>query len=83
MPSLLLQKASSKKQALSCSHSDYWQYWEPIRQNMPQNCSSDVQTVITHVDKVSTSKNEAEIDALKHVFGMDDVLHLDDFAGTC
>ncbi|GJE96313.1 serine carboxypeptidase S28-domain-containing protein [Phanerochaete sordida] len=61
---------------------DYWGYFEPIRQFMPKNCSADVEAVIAHVDKVFTSGTKAEIDALKANWGMQDLTHLDDVAGS-
>lgn len=49
---------------------DFWQYFEPIRQNMPQNCSADVEAVITHVDQVFTTGTPAQISALKDNWGL-------------
>lgn len=63
--------------------SDFWAYFEPIRINMPKNCSADVQAVITHVDQVFTGTNTTAINALKDTFGMGAVTHLDDVAGAC
>ncbi|KAH9886027.1 peptidase S28 [Cubamyces lactineus] len=59
---------------------DFWEYYTPIRQYMPQNCSSDVQAVIAHVDKVYQSGNETEIQSLKDIFGLGSVAHGGDFA---
>ena len=59
---------------------DYWQYYEPIRQNMPQNCSADVQSVIAHVDQVLTQGSDQDKQSLRAVFGMEDVVHDDDVA---
>lgn len=61
---------------------DFWQYFEPIREHMPANCSADVQAVIAHVDKVFTSYDTAAIDALKDSFGLGALTHLDDVAGA-
>ncbi|KAF8055883.1 serine carboxypeptidase S28-domain-containing protein [Lyophyllum atratum] len=61
---------------------NFWEYFEPIRLNMPQNCSADVQAVISHVDQVLTGKNAMAIQALKDSFGMGGVAHLDDVAGA-
>lgn len=49
---------------------------------MPKNCSADVQAVIAHVDKVFTGNNKTAIQDLKDSFGMGDVTHLDDAAGS-
>ena len=64
------------------SNSDFWGYFEPIRESMPQNCSADVQAVIAHVDQVFTSGTTAQINSLKANWGMQDVTHLDDVAGA-
>ncbi|KAA1473365.1 hypothetical protein DENSPDRAFT_839826 [Dentipellis sp. KUC8613] len=61
---------------------DFWQYYDVIRQSMPQNCSADVQAVIQHFDQVFNSGNQSAIHALKDTFGMLDVEHLDDVVGT-
>ncbi|GJJ15866.1 hypothetical protein Clacol_010144 [Clathrus columnatus] len=61
---------------------DYWGYFEPIRQNMPKNCSADIEAVISHIDQVFTSGTLAEIQEIKEMFGMGDVRHLDDAAGA-
>ncbi|KAI0638520.1 peptidase S28 [Trametes polyzona] len=61
---------------------DYWGYFEPIRQYMPQNCSADVQAVIAHIDQVFTSGNRREIDHIKALFNMSALTHLDDVAGA-
>ncbi|KAF8806322.1 hypothetical protein BYT27DRAFT_6649057 [Phlegmacium glaucopus] len=61
---------------------DFWKYFEPIRQNMPANCSADVQAVIAHVDETFTKNNATAIQALKESFHMGNVVHLDDVAGA-
>ncbi|GLB34087.1 putative MEROPS serine peptidase family S28 [Lyophyllum shimeji] len=61
---------------------NFWQYFEPVRQHMPSNCSADVQAVIAHVDEVFSGNNATAIQALKETFGMDNVTHLDDVAGA-
>ena len=63
--------------------SDYWGYFEPIRQFMPQNCSADVEAVIAHFDQVFTDGTQSQINALKNEFGMGAVTHLDDVTGAC
>ncbi|KAH9886026.1 peptidase S28 [Cubamyces lactineus] len=59
---------------------DYWQYYEIVRQFMPQNCSADIQAVIAHVDKTLESGSDAEIQSLKDTFGLGNVTHNVDFA---
>ncbi|KAG6832185.1 hypothetical protein H0H92_004917 [Tricholoma furcatifolium] len=61
---------------------DFWEYFEPIRLNMPANCSADVQAVIDYVDKTFTSKNTAAIQQFKQSFGLANLTHLDDVAGA-
>ncbi|KAF8518527.1 serine carboxypeptidase S28-domain-containing protein [Hysterangium stoloniferum] len=61
---------------------DYWGYFEPIRQNMPANCSADVQAVVSHFDEVFTFGTPEEQQSLKEMFGMGDMTHLDDVAGS-
>ncbi|OSX65769.1 hypothetical protein POSPLADRAFT_1132286 [Postia placenta MAD-698-R-SB12] len=58
---------------------DYWGYFDIVRQFMPQNCSADVQAVISYIDEVVTSNDAAQISTIKEVFNMD-LTHLDDFA---
>lgn len=58
---------------------DYWGYFDIVRQFMPQNCSADVQAVISYIDEVFTSNDAAQISTIKEVFNMD-LTHLDDFA---
>ncbi len=59
---------------------DFWQYFEPVRQGLPANCSADVQLVVAHVDEVLTTGTPAEIQALKAKFGLGGITHNDDFA---
>ncbi|KXN92345.1 Putative serine protease K12H4.7 [Leucoagaricus sp. SymC.cos] len=61
---------------------DFWQYFEPVRENMPKNCSADVQTVITHIDEVFSGSNTTAINEIKNLFGLGDMTHLDDVAGA-
>ncbi|KAG6844350.1 hypothetical protein H0H87_007575 [Tephrocybe sp. NHM501043] len=61
---------------------DFWEYFEPIRLNMPQNCSADVQAVIGHIDEVFSGTNTTAIQAIKDNFGLGGMTHLDDVAGA-
>ncbi|KIY62976.1 peptidase S28 [Cylindrobasidium torrendii FP15055 ss-10] len=54
------------------SQVDFWQYFEPIRKNMPANCSADVQAVVTYLDEVSSSSDVTAQEALRSKFGMAD-----------
>ncbi|KAK0439522.1 peptidase S28 [Desarmillaria tabescens] len=49
--------------------SDFWQYYEPIRENMPKNCSADVEAVIAHVDEVFFGSNTTAQRELQELFG--------------
>lgn len=49
---------------------------------MPQNCSTDVEAVISFVDKTFAGKNATAIQALKENWGLGDMTHLDDVAGA-
>ncbi|TFY55378.1 hypothetical protein EVG20_g9336 [Dentipellis fragilis] len=64
------------------SITNFWEYFDPIRQFMPQNCSADVQAVVAHFDSVFASGNTSAFDALKAEFGMADVVHPDDVTGA-
>ncbi|KZV70719.1 hypothetical protein PENSPDRAFT_578945 [Peniophora sp. CONT] len=59
---------------------DFWQYFEPIREGMPANCSADVAAVISHFDSIADDQDA--FDALKAQFGMADVVHPDDATGA-
>jgi hypothetical protein len=61
---------------------DFWAYFEPIRTQMPKNCSSDVEKVITHIDTVFTFGKTSEKEEIKALFGLEDVEHLDDVSGA-
>lgn len=59
--------------------SDYWQYFYPVQEGMPKNCSTDVNAVIEHMDNILTTGSEAEIADLKKMFMLENVTHNDDF----
>jgi hypothetical protein len=46
---------------------------------MPKNCSTDLSLVIDHIDKVLTKGSPAEQYALKARFGLEELVHNDDF----
>jgi len=48
---------------------------------MPQNCSADVEAVISHIDSVFTSNDKAAVNKIKNLFGLAALSHLDDVAG--
>ncbi|RFU34920.1 hypothetical protein B7463_g1407, partial [Scytalidium lignicola] len=59
---------------------DFWQYFAPIQENMPQNCSNDMQAIIEYADQILTNGTEEEVYDLKALFGLQDLQHNDDFA---
>src|SRR3569833_1915152 len=59
---------------------DFWQYFEPIKEGMPGNCSADFVKIFEYTDKVLLGGNKTEIKALKALFGLASLEHDDDFA---
>jgi hypothetical protein len=47
---------------------------------MPQNCSSDVEAVISYLDDMYAAGDTTGIQTLKEAFGLGDIVHLEDFA---
>jgi hypothetical protein len=62
--------------------SDYYGYFTPIREYMPQNCSSDVQAVIAYLDQLYSENNTGAMQSLKEAFGLGGLSHIDDFASA-
>ena len=58
--------------------SDYWQYFSPIQQGMPKNCSRDLSNVINYIDNTLTKGSQREQYELKQKFGLGS-LQNDDF----
>ena len=50
---------------------------------MPQNCSSDIEAIISRIDTVFTMGPQSEIDQIKASFGLSNLTHLDDVAAAC
>ncbi|KAK1999076.1 serine carboxypeptidase S28 [Colletotrichum falcatum] len=59
---------------------DFWQFFTPIEQALPQNCSKDIKLVIKQVDHVLDNGTAQEIDAMKQKFGLDTLGDNADFA---
>ncbi|KZV68144.1 peptidase S28 [Peniophora sp. CONT] len=59
---------------------DFYDYFKPIQENMPKNCSSDVAAVIAHFDSVAN--NATAFNALKAQFGLSDVSAQSDVTGA-
>jgi hypothetical protein len=62
--------------------SNFWEYFNIIREHMPANCSADVQAAIALVDETFTSGNSTAIQVLKESFNMGGVSHLEDVASA-
>lgn len=50
--------------------SNYWQYFVPVQEGMPKNCSTDISIVIDHIDCVLETGTEDEKSSLKDMFGL-------------
>ncbi|KAG2138324.1 peptidase S28 [Suillus clintonianus] len=59
---------------------DFYQYFTSIGTYMPQNCSSDVEAVIAHLDGMYAANDNAGIQTLKEAFGLGNIVHVSDFA---
>ncbi|KAK1598240.1 serine carboxypeptidase S28 [Colletotrichum navitas] len=59
---------------------DFWQFFTPIEQALPQNCSTDIKLVIQQVDRVLENGTAQEVDAMKQKFGLDTLGDHADFA---
>ncbi|KAI6044410.1 peptidase S28 [Pisolithus marmoratus] len=59
---------------------DYWAYFKPIQEYMPQNCSADVQSVIAYLDGLYAANDTEKLQDLKSMFGLGGLSHIDDFA---
>ncbi|KAI1826287.1 serine carboxypeptidase S28-domain-containing protein [Xylaria intraflava] len=56
---------------------DFWQYFVPVLEATPKNCSSDVNTVINYIDTVLLHGSPKEKDALKAKFKLDGIQDAD------
>ena len=59
---------------------DYWEYFVPVQEGMPRNCSLDVSRVIDYVDAVGLNGTAEEKTALQAKFSLQGLAHYDDFA---
>ncbi|KAI1879336.1 hypothetical protein JX265_002290 [Neoarthrinium moseri] len=59
---------------------DFWEYYYPIQQGMPKNCSVDYEAIIDHVDNVFVNGSDEDKIALKKMFALEDLEHDDDAA---
>ncbi|KAG5926782.1 hypothetical protein E4U42_002950 [Claviceps africana] len=61
---------------------DYWQYFQPIDEALPRNCSTDFKRISAHVQEVLTTGSETARNQLKSWFGFNATLADDDFVGA-
>ena len=52
---------------------DFWQYFEPVREATPQNCTKDLTAAIGHIDHVLLNGSEPEKKKLKDKFLLGDL----------
>lgn len=57
-----------------------WQYFKPIQEGMPQNCSLDVSRVVDFIDQINNNGTDKQRQNLKDMFGLGDLEYFDDFA---
>ena len=62
--------------------SNFWQYFEPIRQNMPKNCSADIETAMAYIDQILTNGTASDVAKIKSQFALDGMQHNDDVAAA-
>ncbi|KAG8892274.1 hypothetical protein FRB99_002838, partial [Tulasnella sp. 403] len=60
---------------------DFWQYWEPVEEGMPKNCTSDLAASVNYIDGVLANGTPDQVTALKASFGLE-ALQNDDFAAS-
>ncbi|KAG8905343.1 hypothetical protein FRC01_008391 [Tulasnella sp. 417] len=60
---------------------DFWEYWEPIEEGMPQNCSADLAAAMSYMDNIMETGTPDQVTALKAQFGMES-LDNDDFGAA-
>lgn len=46
---------------------DYWQYFQPIQEGMPRNCSLDYSAIIDHVDQTFMQGSDEDKRARKYI----------------
>ncbi|KAF2501770.1 serine carboxypeptidase [Lophium mytilinum] len=61
---------------------NFWQYFLPVQEGMPKNCSKDMSLIVDHVDKIGTDGSDDQKFALKDMFGLGEVEHFQDFASA-
>ncbi|KAH7925534.1 peptidase S28 [Leucogyrophana mollusca] len=61
---------------------NFYELFNPIRDNMPKNCSADVEAVIAYLDKMYAANNNTALQSLKTTFGLGNLSHIADFAAA-
>ncbi|KIW04563.1 uncharacterized protein PV09_04314 [Verruconis gallopava] len=61
---------------------NYWEYFVPVQEGMPKNCSKDISLVIDHIDAIGRDGTEEQQKNLQKMFGLEDLEHYDDFASS-
>ncbi|EIW78770.1 peptidase S28 [Coniophora puteana RWD-64-598 SS2] len=56
---------------------DFWGYFAPIQENMPANCSADVQAVISYLDDAHDNNNAANLANIKNAFNLGSLADVD------
>lgn len=59
---------------------DFWEYFEPIRLYAPPRCSEAIVSVVGQVDETLKEGDERRKRELKGAFGLEGVVHDEDFA---
>ncbi|KAJ2930756.1 hypothetical protein H1R20_g6343, partial [Candolleomyces eurysporus] len=49
---------------------DFWQYWTPVEQYMPANCTADVKAVVSLIDEAIDSANQTRMTEIQIQFGL-------------
>ncbi|KAH1658225.1 hypothetical protein KXX40_008634 [Aspergillus fumigatus] len=61
---------------------DFWQYFVPVVEGMPKNCSKDLNRVVEYIDHVYESGDIERQQEIKEMFGLGALKHFDDFAAA-
>lgn len=56
---------------------DFWEWFRPVMEVMPPNCSTDVQSSIGHIDEILLSGDEEATQELKNRFALGDLEDID------
>lgn len=58
----------------------FWQYFEPVEEALPRNCSADVRAVVAYIDQIFANGPDSDRQNLQAMFGLEMLTHPDDFA---